>query len=171
MTVPPKIVIGLFVFVLMLGFFEKHPINFQKIETSKNNIETKEIEEEEKTTANINIKISGLKGKNGVIRISLFDNSSGFPSNPYSAYEVAESVEINQSVVDYTFFDIPFGEYAISVIQDENKNEKLDTGMFGIPTEKYGFSKNPKINFGPPSFNECKFKLENEDVQININLN
>jgi len=32
------------------------------------------------------------------------------------------------------------GEYAIAIIQDLNKNKKLDRNILKIPTEPYGFS-------------------------------
>jgi uncharacterized protein (DUF2141 family) len=37
------------------------------------------------------------------------------------------------------FSDIKPGNYAIAVIHDENRNGELDTNMFGIPKEGYGF--------------------------------
>ena len=43
------------------------------------------------------------------------------------------------------------GDYAVSVIHDENNNAKLDT-FAGIPREGFGFSRNPAIRFGPPKF-------------------
>ncbi|RYE01427.1 MAG: DUF2141 domain-containing protein, partial [Sphingomonadales bacterium] len=50
------------------------------------------------------------------------------------------------------------GVYAISVIHDANSNAKLDTTM-GIPREGFGFSRNPGIGFGPPSFAAVRFTL------------
>jgi uncharacterized protein (DUF2141 family) len=49
------------------------------------------------------------------------------------------------------FENLPSGTYALALIHDENGNGKLDT-MMGIPKEGFGFSKNPAIRFGPPSF-------------------
>jgi uncharacterized protein (DUF2141 family) len=49
------------------------------------------------------------------------------------------------------FDNLPSGTYALALIHDENGNGKLDT-MMGIPREGFGFSKNPVIRFGPPSF-------------------
>jgi uncharacterized protein (DUF2141 family) len=36
------------------------------------------------------------------------------------------------------------GEYAISLYHDVNGNNKLDTGLYGIPVEGYGFSNHAK---------------------------
>ena len=49
------------------------------------------------------------------------------------------------------FGNLPSGTYALALVHDENGNGKLDT-MMGIPKEGFGFSKNPPIRFGPPSF-------------------
>lgn len=55
--------------------------------------------------------------------------------------------------------DVPPGEYAIAVIHDANGNARLDT-MMGVPREGFGFSRNPRILFGPPRFKSAQFALE-----------
>lgn len=62
------------------------------------------------------------------------------------------------------------GEYAVSVIHDENKNQKLDTNFLGIPKEGFGFSKNPNIKMRAASYSECKFKLANKDLKLQIRM-
>ena len=71
----------------------------------------------------------------------------------------------------FAVFDgLEAGEYAVSLYQDENENGKLDVGkLVPIPTEKYGFSNNPSTTFGPPKFEDCRFKLE-ENMHIIIEL-
>ncbi len=56
------------------------------------------------------------------------------------------------------FGNLPSGTYALALIHDENGNGKLDT-VFGIPKEGFGFSKNPAIRFGPPSFKSSGFTI------------
>ena len=56
------------------------------------------------------------------------------------------------------FEGLPTGEYALALIHDENGNGKLDTFM-GIPKEGFGFSKNPAIRFGPPSFVSARMAI------------
>jgi len=71
----------------------------------------------------------------------------------------------------FAVFDgLEAGEYAVSLYQDENENGKLDVGkLVPIPTEKYGFSNNPSTTFGPPDFEDCKFKLE-DNMSLIIEL-
>lgn len=48
---------------------------------------------------------------------------------------------------------------AVTAFHDANGNGELDKNAFGIPTEKYGFSKNPAPGFGPPSFEQSAIPL------------
>jgi uncharacterized protein (DUF2141 family) len=61
------------------------------------------------------------------------------------------------------------GEYAVSIFHDENDNGKLDRGTYGIPVEKTGSSNNAKGTYGPPTFDDCKFTVE-EDTVIYVTL-
>ncbi len=55
--------------------------------------------------------------------------------------------------------------YAISAIHDENGNRQLDRSLIGVPTEGFGFSHNPRILFGPPSFAKARFDATRETTQ------
>lgn len=60
------------------------------------------------------------------------------------------------------------GKYAFKFSHDENKNEKLEVNWLGIPKEGFGFSNNPIMIFGPPSFIKTLFEI-NESKVINSN--
>ena len=47
---------------------------------------------------------------------------------------------IKDKRVEYTFKDIPCGEYAIKLYHDTNMNQALDKNFLNIPKEQYGFS-------------------------------
>ena len=68
-----------------------------------------------------------------------------------------------------THFLLPKGKYAVAIFQDENKNGKMDTDIFGIPKEPYAFSKNAKATFGAPKFKKASFSVTN-DTLIRIDL-
>lgn len=61
------------------------------------------------------------------------------------------------------------GTYAIAIIHDENGNGKLDT-FAGIPREGVGFSRNPTIRFGAPSFKSASFAVAGASVEQGIRL-
>ena len=47
---------------------------------------------------------------------------------------------------------IPPGDYAAQSFHDENNNHEIDRGMFGIPKEGIGFSRDARIHMGPPKW-------------------
>lgn len=61
------------------------------------------------------------------------------------------------------------GDYAIALIHDENGNGRLDT-FAGIPREGVGFSRNPAIRFGAPSFRSARFAIAGAPVEQDIRL-
>lgn len=61
------------------------------------------------------------------------------------------------------------GNYAIAIIHDENANGKLDT-FAGIPREGVGFSRNPVLRFGAPSFRSASFAVTGGAVEQDIRL-
>jgi uncharacterized protein (DUF2141 family) len=61
--------------------------------------------------------------------------------------------------VSYTFKDLEKGTYAIKLFHDVNNNGKMDTNMFGIPQEGYGFSNNVG-KFGEPDFIDAAFAVD-----------
>ena len=61
------------------------------------------------------------------------------------------------------------GKYAIAFFQDENGNQKLDTGFFGVPTEPFGFSKDVMGKRGPPSFEAAALDLPAGPVTVVMN--
>ncbi len=110
----------------------------------------------------LTIVVDGIEEIKGKLYIALFNSSSTFLKKSYKG----QIVDIESNVIEFDFQDLPSGEYAISVYQDENSNGKLDTGVFGIPTEKYAFSNSAEGFMGPPSFKSCKFNLEEDKVVL-----
>ncbi len=58
---------------------------------------------------------------------------------------------------------------AVRLFHDENSNGTLDTNFFGIPTEGYGFSNNPRSRYGEPSFRDRLFEHQT-DTTIQVVL-
>ncbi len=117
----------------------------------------------------INVEVSGLRSNAGEVRVNLYDSKDGFPSEPKKAVmTLVTNIENNEAKV--VFKDIPFGDYAISVLHDENGNKKMDLSWLMIPKEGIGASNNPKVSFGPPSFSDARFRLSSEELDIKITV-
>jgi uncharacterized protein (DUF2141 family) len=113
------------------------------------------------------VTISGLRSDEGHVRLLLFAGAGGFPGEPARAAR-RSTLPIKGRSARVVFEGLPVGEYAISVIHDENDNEALDTGLFGIPSEGFGASNNPKVRRGPPRFAEASFRVEPDAIAVQM---
>jgi uncharacterized protein (DUF2141 family) len=123
---------------------------------------------ENSSSINVHVKIEGFRTSRGNCYLLLFKDKKGFPESEKHA-----AVILKNSIVDNTatfIFDTSPGIYAISVLHDENLNEKLDKTWYGKPVEGFGISNNPKINFGPPSFKKSSISLKEKDNFVSITM-
>lgn len=77
-----------------------------------------------------------------------------------------------QSAADRTvlvYRNLPSGTYAVVAYQDHNGNGRLDRNVVGMPTEAFGFSRNPAGLMGPPAFADAGVDLQ-ADRTITIEL-
>jgi uncharacterized protein (DUF2141 family) len=118
-------------------------------------------------THTLSIHISGISKIKGSLFIAIFRATDDFPVFGKQFKGIVKEVE--GKTQNYTFDDLPEGEYALAIYQDENRNKILDKNLLGIPTEIYGFSNNARRNFSAPSFQEAKFKL-NKDLHQTVFL-
>lgn len=117
----------------------------------------------------IRVEISGLRSNSGEVRVNLYNSKDGFPSDPKKAF-LTQVVEIKDNGSKAIFESIPSGEYAISVLHDENGNKKVDVSWLMVPIEGVGASNNPGMTFGPPGFNDAKFRIGSEEMDIKIKV-
>lgn len=82
----------------------------------------------------------------------------------------AASAPAQFGVTRVTITNLPPGRYAAQAFLDENKNDKVDQALFGIPKEGVGFSNDAKIGFGPPSFKATAFQYDGSPGIIRFKL-
>jgi len=115
----------------------------------------------------LEITVTNIRNSTGTIKWAVFKNETQF--NKYDEYVDAGYVKAKQGSITITTKNLPDGNYAISVYHDENNNSEIDFNFLGLPTEGFGFSNNPVIYFGPPSFRECCFdKNRKKNVSIKV---
>ena len=100
----------------------------------------------------LTVEITGLRNNNGNLLYELFDQ------NNKSLKVGTEMISNNKCVIEIE--NVKPGKYGFNYIHDENKNKKLDTKLFIIPKEGYGYSNNPDAKFGPPAFAKWMFEVK-----------
>jgi len=110
------------------------------------------------TQHTLTVEISALRNNKGQLHYELFDDQKRSLKTG--------SLDISNQKCMLVFENMKVGKYAFNFIHDENKNKKLDTILFFIPREGFGFSNNPVLRFGPPDFKELLFEVK-ENTTIN----
>lgn len=117
----------------------------------------------------LTVEVDGLKNKVGQTCISLFASSQGFPSDRNRVLQ-KQCTKIGDMPVIFTFEKLKAGSYAIAVIHDENGDRTLNRNSFGMPTEGFGFSRNPEVRTSAPKFSDAAFLLAGSTTSIKIEL-
>ena len=117
---------------------------------------------------NIIVEMENFRNNDGNVLIALYNNAKGFPDKAETVMTLRADITTGKSKV--IFKDIPYGIYAISGFHDENSNEKLDSGFFGIPKEGVLTSNNAVGKFGPPKFDDAKFELKTSNFFLTIDV-
>jgi uncharacterized protein (DUF2141 family) len=120
-------------------------------------------------TGSIELNISNIRNSSGLILVSVFNQADGFPSDTTKVYRSFVLEARHPSVVLY-IDDLPYGEYAVALVHDENKNYQLDTNLVGAPVEGYGASGANK-RFSAPVFRNSKFPVREKKVKVEIRMN
>ncbi len=114
--------------------------------------------------ARLEVSLSGLRSDHGLIRLCVWHGPSRFLDSKCAG----DSIVVPATEAEVRVPLMP-GDYAVSLIHDENGNGKLDKNLFGIPTEGVGFSQNPKLSFGPPTYAASRFDVAgdtNETIKL-----
>ncbi len=100
----------------------------------------------------IEVEIQGIRSSKGKIFFQLFDRDQKVLE------EIVWDIQNGKSVLKFT--GLSRGDYAFRYFHDENNNGRLDKNILGVPREGFGFSNDPPIVFGEPSFDKWLFQLK-----------
>ncbi len=115
----------------------------------------------------LKVEISLPTARQGAVMVAVFDKADSFPRGTPLRTAMVDPIT-GKATLQFT--DLPKGEYAVTAYLDENSNAKLDTNLFGIPAELYGFSRNARGLAGPPPFAQAAFSVEDGAQQQAFDL-
>ncbi len=116
-------------------------------------------------TGELSVIIDGFHNDEGKAILSLFAQEDGFPDDMDKAWQNLQ-VKIESGRAQALFAEVPYGEYALSILHDEDGDKRMQSGWLGQPREGFGFSGRPDYNFGPPAFSDAAFLLISSTREI-----
>lgn len=111
----------------------------------------------------ITVIIDNVTNDKGTVKMALDTKDTFMKGKPIMSAQSA----IKNRKVTITFENVEPGEYAIIAYHDMNENNKMDFRENGMPLESYGMSNN-EMSFGPPQYDDAKFKVEDKNVELHI---
>ena len=124
---------------------------------------------ENKTSA-LTVTVLGLQNQNSQVCLRVYNREQGFPLSDRSEVH-SECNEITKNSVTIKIPNLKPDTYAVSVVDDRNRDYQLNRNIFGIPQEGFGISNNPHVSAatGLPKFQDASFLLrENQTIDIRM---
>jgi uncharacterized protein (DUF2141 family) len=118
----------------------------------------------------VSIDITQKRNTSGNICLSVFNKAQGWPDSAEAAI-IKKCFPANSDPSSLSIAVEPNSQIAIAIFHDENLNGDLDKAPgIGIPKEGFGFSTNPPLKIGAPSFDEVALSIGETEVSTQINL-
>ena len=114
---------------------------------------------------NVTLEVNGVIVQGGPVYTAVYTNENDYKAETAFIRFILDPV--NSSITRN--FELPDGEYVVSVFQDINSNGKLDTNFFGIPRELVGIT-NYSGRGIPGSFHKLKVPVNNYSTRIIVNM-
>lgn len=105
----------------------------------------------------LSVTVSGVENDTGVVHVTLYDEAANYPDDGFAR---VETVDASTGSVSVTFGDLPDGDYAISVLHDEDEDGEVRSNGLGIPREGVGVSNNYLRGMRRPTFERSQFSHE-----------
>ena len=121
-------------------------------------------------TGVIQVEVNNFRNTDGQLGVLVFDKDDGYPEDFKKALH-SLLIPIEKDTMIVSIADLPYGEYVVTVLHDENSNDKMDKNFFGKPKEGNGVSNDPSPGtFGPPKYEKGIIELSSPLTEITINL-
>ena len=117
--------------------------------------------------ADLRVELSGLRSTKGIVMLCLTATPANFPDCRRRAD--ARFLNVPASAPVATFTGVSPGRWAVAAVHDQDGDGKLDT-LLGVPREGIGFTRNPRLGWGPPSFDSAAVAMDGADRTERVRL-
>lgn len=117
----------------------------------------------------LTITVTNIKEVVGNMRVGIYKVSNNFPDEKDTYKNKIYKINKTGSMT-LVINDLPYGEYAIAVYQDKNKNGTMDKNFVGVPKEPFAFANNIKPKFSAPSFKDCEINYSEINHEMKVTL-
>jgi len=116
--------------------------------------------------ATLVVELSGVENDHGLVRVAVCTPETFTTKHcPFSAAVAARAGAVTVSVEG-----IPPGRYAVQAYHDEDGNGRVRPGLFGIPAEAIGFSRDAPVRLAAPRFEDAAIAIAEPSTATHLRL-
>ena len=112
------------------------------------------------------VTVTGMNTEGGNLDVVLYTADDWLSHEPKIP---PQHITARPGGMTVTFEGVQPGTYGVFAFHDVNMNRDLDKNFLGIPTEQFGFSKDPGYKH-EPKFGEASFTVADKPVAMTIKL-
>lgn len=118
----------------------------------------------------LKVTIRNIRTNQGQLCVALFDSSDGFKKEQACWENNYDKYRISRDAFSITIPIAP-GTYGLSVLDDENRDGKMNYNWIGVPLEGFGLSGYIHKGIRKPSFNDFIFRVDaNQTIKIEVEM-
>jgi len=116
--------------------------------------------------ARLDVELTGVENDRGLVRVAVCTPETFATKHcPYFGAMPAHADSVVVSVDR-----IPPGRYAVQAYHDEDGNGRIRRGLFGVPAEAIGFSRDAPLRLGPPRFEDAAIEVTEPATATRLRL-
>ena len=115
------------------------------------------------------VNVENVRSSQGLIAVTLYaDDSRRFLARRGSLY--VGRVPARAGTTRICIHLPRTGVWGLAVYHDVDSDRRFDRSSVGLPAEPYGFSNNPRVLFGLPSFRSVRMNVPRTNMQTSVRL-
>ena len=119
-------------------------------------------------SCDLTVNVTELRNNKGHFSVSIWDKSKGFPNDGFMKEILYK--ELKSPSFSFTLKGLPYGDYALASLHDENEDGEMEYNWLGMPKEGFGFSKNYKVVMRAPKWEESVITLNSPKKEIEMKM-
>jgi len=113
--------------------------------------------QEKRAPLTLRVVVHGLRNAKGHVRIGLYRDADSWAKPTRSVAKCVAPVRGHEASC---LLEVPgAGRYAFAFLHDEDDDDAMTYGAFGLPAEGYGFSNDARMGLLPPGFERASFEF------------
>lgn len=120
-------------------------------------------------TKTIDVTITGIRSSEGMIRIGVFKDDESFQNETAEKHFEFEKTNLQNGTMTVQI-TLETGIVGLSLLDDENRDSKMNYNFIGLPKEGFGFSDFYLSGMSKPRFEDFDFNLDENKNEVGIKI-